>query len=92
MNSTTIIWTGAGLVLVALLIVASVPEGMFTIACVFGISITLIGAGLIADGLTCSHFYADISESVETNKPGKGTNHGLQVGRTGQGQVTRTRA
>jgi hypothetical protein len=50
MNSTTIIWTSAGLVLVAWLIVASVREGMFAIACVFGISITLIGAGLIADG------------------------------------------
>jgi hypothetical protein len=37
-------------VLVALLIVASVREGMFAIACVFGISIILIGVGLIADG------------------------------------------
>jgi hypothetical protein len=51
MKSTTIIWTGAGLVLVALLIVASVREGMLAIACVFGISIILSGVGLIATGL-----------------------------------------
>ena len=43
-------WAGARLVLVALLIVASVREGMFAIACVFGISIILIGVGLIANG------------------------------------------
>jgi len=51
MNSTISIWAGAGLVLVALLIVADVLEGMFAIAWVFGISIILIGVGLIANGL-----------------------------------------
>jgi len=51
MNSTINIWAGAGLVLVALLIVASVRKGIFAIACVFGISIILIGVGLIANGL-----------------------------------------
>ena len=51
MNSTTSIWAGAGLVVVALLIVVYVQEGMFAIACVFGISIILIGVGLIANGL-----------------------------------------
>ena len=51
MGSTNSIWAGAGLVLVALLIVASVQAGMFAIACVFGISIILIGVGLIANGL-----------------------------------------
>jgi len=50
MNSTTTIWAGAGLVLAALLIVASVQRGLFGIASVFGISIILIGAGLIANG------------------------------------------
>jgi hypothetical protein len=51
MTSTISIWAGAGLVLVALLIVAYVQAGMFAIACVFGISIISIGAGLIANGL-----------------------------------------
>ena len=51
MNSTASIWAGAGLVVVALLIVAYVQGGMFGIACVFGISIILIGVGLIANGL-----------------------------------------
>ena len=51
MNSTTNIWAGAGLVLLALLIVAYSQRGLFAIACVFGISIILIGVGLIASGL-----------------------------------------
>jgi hypothetical protein len=55
MNSTISVWAGAGLVLVALLIVASVREGMFAIACVFGISIILIGVGLIANGFDGSY-------------------------------------
>jgi len=38
------------LVLVALLIVADVQTEMFSIASVFGISIILIGVGLIANG------------------------------------------
>ena len=42
--------------------------------------------------LTCSHFYADMSESVEPNKLGKGTNHGFQVAHIRQGQASRTRA
>ena len=50
MNSTTSIWAGAGLVLVALLIVASVQERMLGIAYAFGVSIILIGVGLIANG------------------------------------------
>jgi hypothetical protein len=53
MNPTTRTWAGAGLVLVAL--VASVREGMFAIACAFGISIILIGVGLIANGLEESY-------------------------------------
>jgi len=44
------IWAGAGLVLVALLIVVSAQPGMFSITCAFGISIILIGVGLIAEG------------------------------------------
>jgi hypothetical protein len=51
MNSTTSIWAGAGLVLAALLIVAYSQPGLFGIASVFGISIILIGVGLIANGL-----------------------------------------
>jgi len=50
MTSTTSIWAGAGLVLAASLSVAYSQEGMFSIASVFGISIILIGVGLIADG------------------------------------------
>ena len=51
MNSTPSIVVGAALVLGAVLIVASVQTGMFAIACVFGISIILIGVGLIANGV-----------------------------------------
>jgi len=51
MNSTTSIWAGAGLMLVALLIVAYSQAGMLNIASVFGISIILIGVGLIANCL-----------------------------------------
>jgi len=50
MNSTNSIWVGAVLVLAAVLIVTYSKEGMFAIASVFGISIVLIGAGLIAEG------------------------------------------
>jgi hypothetical protein len=42
--------------------------------------------------LTCSHFYPDMSESVQANKLGKGTTHGFQVAHNRQGQATRTRA
>jgi hypothetical protein len=51
MNSTTSIWAGAGLVVAALLIMVYRLEETFSIAWVFGVSIILIGLGLIANGL-----------------------------------------
>jgi hypothetical protein len=55
MNWTTSIWAGAGLVLAASFIIAYSEVGMLSIACVFAVSIILIGVGLIANGLEESY-------------------------------------